>query len=322
MDRRRLIGIALAAASACGYGSGALFAKGVYGAGLDWLALLAWRFLIASALLWAWVLFSPSNRAALRVLPRRHGLALFGLGLYFISNAGTYYAGIQWIDASLAALIVYIYPAIVAVLSIRLGHGLHGTRPWAALGIVTVGVVLSIGGIQTRAEPLGLALMIASPCLYSGYIIMAARVAGERRGETASQRTGGDGAGAEVPPAVAAAIMTTGTFAITATLALLTGERALPGEIPGDAWFGLVGIGVFSTALAISAFYASTARIGAASAALVSTVEPIWTIVLANRIFDERLSAVQLAGGALVLGGVLLAQTAPGPRPEAIVGEP
>ena len=40
MDRRRLLGVALAAASACGYGSGALFAKSVYGAGIDWLALL------------------------------------------------------------------------------------------------------------------------------------------------------------------------------------------------------------------------------------------------------------------------------------------
>ena len=46
MDRRRLLGVALAAASACGYGSGALFAKSVYGAGIDWLALLYWRFLI------------------------------------------------------------------------------------------------------------------------------------------------------------------------------------------------------------------------------------------------------------------------------------
>ena len=54
MDRRRALGIALAAVSACGYGSGPLFAKSVYGAGLDWLALLYWRFLLAGLLVWAW----------------------------------------------------------------------------------------------------------------------------------------------------------------------------------------------------------------------------------------------------------------------------
>jgi drug/metabolite transporter (DMT)-like permease len=53
VDRRRLLGVALAAASACGYGSGPLFAKSVYEAGLDWLALLYWRFLIGGLLVWA-----------------------------------------------------------------------------------------------------------------------------------------------------------------------------------------------------------------------------------------------------------------------------
>jgi drug/metabolite transporter (DMT)-like permease len=128
MDRRRLLGVALAAASACGYGSGALFAKSVYGAGIDWLALLYWRFLIAGAIVWAWTLLMSDNRAALRALPRRRVIALLGLGAFFVGNASTYYASLQYVSASLAALIVYIYPALVAVLSIRWGHGLQGRR--------------------------------------------------------------------------------------------------------------------------------------------------------------------------------------------------
>ena len=87
MDRRRLLGVALAAASACGYGSGALFAKSVYGAGIDWLALLFWRFLIGGALVWAWTLLFRDNRAALRALPRRRTVALLGLGAFFVGNA-------------------------------------------------------------------------------------------------------------------------------------------------------------------------------------------------------------------------------------------
>jgi len=318
MDRRRLLGVALAAASACGYGSGALFAKSVYGAGIDWLALLFWRFLIGGALVWAWTLLVRDNRAALRALPRRRTVALLGLGAFFVGNASTYYAALQYVSASLAALIVYIYPALVAVLSIRWGHGLHGRRPWAALALVTIGVFLTIGGIETRAEPIGIALIVASPIIYSVYIILAARLAGERRGETAESRTG---AGAETRPAVASALMITGTFSVVAVLAVAVGEPVLPGRVPAGAWFGLLGIATFSTALAVSAFYAATARIGAAETALVSTVEPVWTITLATLFFDERLGPLQLLGGALVIGGVILAQTTPGATPDVVLEE-
>ena len=319
MDRRRALGIALAAVSACGYGSGPLFAKSVYGAGLDWLALLYWRFLLGGLLVWAWALLVPANRAGLRALPRRRLVALLGLGAFFAANASTYYAALQYISASLASLIVYIYPALVAVLSIRFGHGLHGRRPWVALGIVSVGVALTLGGIETHVETVGLVLAVSSPCIYSVYIVLAARLAGERRGETANDRTGGDGA--ETRPAVAAAWMISATFVVVAVLAAATGEPIVPWRVPGGAWYGLAGIAVFSTAVAISAFYAGTARIGAAQAALVSTVEPVWTISLAALLFGERLSTVQLVGGALVIAGVIVAQTTPGATLSAVVEE-
>ncbi len=319
MDRRRLLGVALAAAAGCGYGSGPLFAKSVYGAGLDWLALLYWRFLIAGLLVWAWALLVPENRAMLRALPRRRVFALFGLGLVFLGNAATYYGALQYISASLSALVIYIYPAIVAVLSIRWGHGLQGRRPWIALAVVTTGVILTIGGIQTQAKPIGIALIVISPILYSIYIVLTARFAGERRGETAEARSG---ATSVTRPAVASSLMITGTFAVVAVLAVVAGAPILPGDVPGDAWFGLIGIAVFSTTMSISAFYAATARIGAAQTALVSTVEPVWTITLATILFGESLAPVQLLGGALVLGGVILAQTTPGATPEVVLEEP
>jgi drug/metabolite transporter (DMT)-like permease len=316
MDRRRLTGIALAVASAVGYGSGPLFAKGVYAAGVGWLDLLAWRFLLAAVLSWTWLLLR--DRAALRRLDRRQLAALLGLGAYFILNAGTYYAALETVPASLAALIVYIYPAIVAVLTIRFGRTLDGRRPWLSLAIVTTGVALTLGGIETgTANALGLSLAVASPIIYSGYIMMAARLAGERRGVTASGRPGG----AEVTPAVAAAVMISGTAAVTWLVALASGGEPLLATAVPEAWPGLLGIAVFSTALAIQAFYAASARIGAAQTALVSTVEPVWTIAIATLFFGESLSPVQLAGVALVLGGVALAQTTPGGLPDVVVEE-
>lgn len=96
--------------------------------------------------------------------------------------------------------------------------------------------------------------------------------------------------------------------------ALAVGRPVLPAQIPADAWGGIVGVGVIATFVAIQAFYAGAHRIGAARASLVSTVEPIWTIVLAGTLFHERLSATQLIGGALILAGVVIAQTDPHAR--------
>ena len=52
-------------------------------------------------------------------------------------------------------------------------------------------------------------------------------------------------------------------------------------------------------------------RIGAAQAALVSTIEPAWTIALAAILFGQTLAPVQLAGGALIIIGVIVAQAPP-----------
>ncbi|HTS15468.1 MAG TPA: EamA family transporter, partial [Candidatus Sulfotelmatobacter sp.] len=67
--------------------------------------------------------------------------------------------------------------------------------------------------------------------------------------------------------------------------------------------------------VAMQTFYAGARRIGAARAALVSTIEPVYTIALATLLFGEALTAVQLVGGALVIGAVLIAETGrPGGR--------
>ena len=91
---------------------------------------------------------SPARRAALRRLGRRQALVAVGLGVWYTGNAGTYYAGLETVPASLAGVLVYLYPAIVAVLSIRYATRLSGRRPWIALGIALVGVVLALGGID------------------------------------------------------------------------------------------------------------------------------------------------------------------------------
>ena len=164
-------------ASAIGYGSGPLFAKWIYPTGFDWLDLLAWRHLLAATGLWALLLALPTGRRALRGLTRRRATIGILVGALFTLNASTYFASLRYIDASLAGLITYSYPAIVAVLSIFFARSPSGLRPWIALFVATLGVVLGVGGIPAAKEPaaIGLVLSVASPIIYSCYIIQIGR---------------------------------------------------------------------------------------------------------------------------------------------------
>lgn len=309
MGRTRLVGIALVVVSACAFGSGAVFSKPVYAAGVDWLTLLSWRFLFGALLGWLLVLSQARIRAALRAMPVRSVLVALALGVMYTGNAGTYYAALETVPASLAALIVYVYPPIVAVLALWFGAPLRGIRTWAALGLALVGVALAVGGIDPArpAPALGLALSIASAVIYAFWIILSARLVGERSGRLATQS---DAAVSPSETALGAtALMMTATMTAFWLLAIVTARPVHPLLIPAAAWPGLVGVGVIATFVSIVTFYGGASRIGAAQAALISTLEPVWTIALAAIVLGERLEPVQLAGGALILAAVILAQT-------------
>ena len=308
MDRRRVVGIALGAISGVAYGTGPLFAKSVYHAGLDWIALLAWRFFFATVISWLWLFVQPRARAELRLLDRRTTGRLLFTGATFVLTASVYYAAIQRIPTSLEALLMYAYPAVVAVLSMRLGYPFRGKLAWGSLVVVLFGAILTIGGIEAGVDQLGVAIGALSPLAYAIYIILAAWMAGERPGQTADMRS--KGKGAEVSPPVAGAVMMTGTWLTMLVIAAAAREPLLPSQVPVEAWPGLFGIGLFAAASAIQAFYASTARIGAAQASLMATVEPLIVIALGVGFLSEMLTPIQILGALLVLAGVLLAQTA------------
>jgi drug/metabolite transporter (DMT)-like permease len=293
--------------SACSFGSGGLFAHPVYAAGIGWHVLSAWRFGIGALLAWGWLLISAERRRGLALLDRRTAVVAVLLGVLYVGNSGTYYAGLETVPVGLAALIVYIYPAIVAVIAIRFGRPLDGRRPWIALGLALAGVVLALGGVPAGTMPPldGVALIVASPLIYSVWIVLSARLSGERR-ETVGQG-GANGADA----AAATALMMSATALVYWSSGLALGLPITPDRIPDTAWVGLVGVGVVATFIAIQTFYAGARRIGAAQAALVSTIEPAWTIALAALLFGQTLAPIQLLGGALIIIGVIIAQAPP-----------
>jgi drug/metabolite transporter (DMT)-like permease len=312
------VGIALVLAAACLYGSGFFFARIAYDAGMAPLPLLTWRYVFAALVGWLLVVASTSGRLSLRALTRRDTAVLLILGILFVGNAGAFTAALQTVPAGLVAIITYIYPALVAVIAIRYVRRLEGRRPWVALGVSMAGVALAVGGIPRDADvPLsGLVLAFLCPVFYAVWIVLAARLRGER--PQAEERpiepitaTGPEDTGASThgPDALtSSAIMSSITALTAAVLAVLVGGDPGPSAVPGDAWIALIGFGLFS-AFAVAAFLGGSRRIGAARAALVSTIEPVYTIVMATILLGERLDPIQVLGGGLVVVGVILAES-------------
>jgi drug/metabolite transporter (DMT)-like permease len=313
MDRRRALGIGLVLVAGASFASGSILATLSYAEGLDWLIVMWWRFLIGATLAWAWVLGSGRRRAALRAMPRRQLVVALGLGALYTGNAGTYYAGIEQIPAALAGVLVYIYPVFVALLSLRLATRLPGRRPWIALGLAVAGVALALGGLdQAAGAPVsGLLLILASAAIYSVWIVLSARLSGERQDRLGSEAPASDATGRDA--AVTTALMMAATAVVFGSLSVVAGRSLDPRAIPVDAWPSLVGIGFIATFLAIQTLYAGARRIGAAQAALVSTTEPLFIIVLAFLFLDQTLAPIQLVGAAFILVGVIVAQTSPRP---------
>ena len=156
-----------------------------------------------------------------------------GLGVWYTGNAGTYYAGLETVPASLAGVLVYLYPAIVAVLSVRYATRLTGRRPWIALGIALVGVILALGGIELDPPP-PVSGLAPDPRLARDLrrLDHPVRPARRRADRPPGPRDRGDRPGRRRPPA-------TTTLMISATAVVFVGARdpdgpaARPGPDPG-----------------------------------------------------------------------------------------
>src|SRR5919106_1466405 len=118
----RSSGTLMCLGSGAAFGTMAIFGKLAYGEGATVGTLLAVRFALAAAVFWALVLAGgamPEVRA-LRGRDVAVGLALGACG--YSLQAGCYFAALERIDASLLSLLLYTFPAIVAVAAVALGR--------------------------------------------------------------------------------------------------------------------------------------------------------------------------------------------------------
>jgi drug/metabolite transporter (DMT)-like permease len=289
-------GLLLCLLSAAGFGAMPIFGREAFATGLELAPMLSLRFLLAATMLWALIALRRRSLGSLRGVALGAVLGLCGYSV----QAGLYFGSIQRIDVGLASLILYTYPALVTVAAFALGRERATRRKLGALALASSGVALVVGGGTGTIDWVGAAMAFGCAIFYTGFILASERVA------------------ATTSALGFAASVATGAAVGFTVVALLTGGIHTSGE--GFMWIAL--IASLSTVLPIVLFMAGLARVGASTASIASTVEPVVTVALAWIVLGELLGPLQLVGGGLVLAAVVLlqlrrsARSASGERPE------
>jgi drug/metabolite transporter (DMT)-like permease len=275
--------------SAACFGTLGVFGKLASDAGANIASTLLLRFGLAAAAFWL-VLRVTGGLAGLRRLPRRVVLIGLGLGAAGYSLQSTlYFAAIERVDVSLVSLLLYTYPAFVTVAALALGRATPSLRIGVALVVASAGLGLVLLAAGTGAFDLvGALFALAASVTYTTYILISDRIIGD------------------VDPFALATLVLTGATVSFTVFGLATGSLDL--ALPAEAWLWLGLIALVSTVVAVSAFFAGLRRVGPSEAAILSTFEPVVTVVLAFMVLGERLAPAQLAGGALVLAAVIVLQ--------------
>lgn len=275
----RIFGALIVALSATCFGAMAIFVKIAYRGGVDVVAVLSLRFAIAAAVM---CVVMRQRRLAWPQVENIRLLMLMG-GLIYVAQSFSFFSALDHASAALVALLLYLHPFIVTVLSaVLFGQALTRTRVLCVVAALA-GTSFVIGA-DVSGQPLGIALGILAALLYSAYLLIGNRV----------MRT-------ENPLAAATVVMLSAA-AVYGVIALI--ERpAFPQS--ATTWAAVIAIAVISTAIAMVTLFIGIRHLGAADAATLSTLEPLVTAILAAAFLGERLGAVQWAGGLIILAAVI-----------------
>jgi drug/metabolite transporter (DMT)-like permease len=226
-------------------------------------------------------------------------LALLGasLGVFQFGVAFALFEGYARAPIALVTLLYFAYPIITVVGAARLFGEELGARRVAILAVALTGVGLIVG-VPDSATWLGVVLgLVAGLCV-------ACLILSSRHLLTTYP----------LSPLVLAALMFTSP---AVALALATPARAPDLSLSAEAWGWALCAVFVAAAIPIGLFYTGVQRTEAGVVGLLSTVEPLVSVLLAYAVLGESLSAVQLAGGGLIVASVLALSLRPARRPAA-----
>jgi drug/metabolite transporter (DMT)-like permease len=298
--RRGAVGLVLILTSAAGYGTQAIFARLAYAAGANVPTVLVLRFLMAIAVLWVVLLLSGRGRLAWETARQPKRLfGLLALGFIFAGNSLAFFTALTFLHIAVVELLLYLYPGVVLLLSAVFLHERLGLLKLIALVLAVGGSALTVGPPGSVALPgvsggwvvLGLALGLSAALVYASYIVLGNRLA------------------AGTPADVTAVVSMSGT-ALVFVIGALAGDGASL-RLSLGGWAAIGGVALFSTVIATSFFLAGLERLGPSRAAILATVEPVVTLILATLVLHDPPRWFQIVGGGLILLAVVLAQLAP-----------
>lgn len=287
---KRGAALAVVLASAACFATLAVLAVLAYEHGARPLPLLVWRFSIASVLMAAYLAWRRPGAlgAHVRFLPRYAALSLSGYGAASIC----FFFALQHASASVVAVLLYTYPALVSLASVVL-HGERLTlQRVLALAATFAGCVLVVGLVDARVQVSlpGVLLGLGAAVGYATFSVLSSKmVAGHGR-----------------------LVMMTYTFGLSAIgvafVTVLAGESLSPAAWSPALWLLLAMIVAVPTFAAVVLYLQGLRVLGAPRAAIASTAEPVFTIALAAVALGERLTSVQSLGALLVVAGIALAE--------------
>jgi len=276
---KQLTGILLITISAASFGTLAIFSKLLYEDNLDIFTILFLRFGF-SALLMLVILLARREKFP-------HGkilLQLIGMGaLGYVGQSFSYLTAIKYASAGLVALLLYLYPMFVFILSVIV---LHEKATW----IKIVAIIIALVGTALTVDPAGgqlpgILLAITAALIYSIYIIV----------------------GTDVMKHVSAVQSSLVIFAAAGTVyGILMTFNGIHLPSTNSGWINILGIVLVATVIPVVAFLAGLERIGPTNAAMLSALEPVVTVLLAAWIFGERLQSIALFGGGMILVAVII----------------
>ncbi|MEU9336257.1 EamA family transporter [Streptomyces sp. NPDC048290] len=297
-SRGKGVGLGLALGSAVAFGGSGVAAKPLIEAGLDPLHVVWLR--VAGAAL---VMLPLAVRH--RDLLRRRPALLAGFGLLAVAGVQAFYfASISRIPVGVALLVEYLAPALV------LGW-VRFVQRRAVTRAAAVGVVLAVGGLACVVEvwaglsfdALGLLLALGAACCQVGYFVL-------------SDAGGDSGADAPDPLGVVAYGLLIGAAVLTVVArpwsmdwGVLAGSARMDGAaVPALLLLGWIVL--IATVIAYMTGVVAVRRLSPAVAGVVACLEAVIATVLAWVLLGEHLSAPQIIGGAVVLTGAFIAQSA------------
>jgi drug/metabolite transporter (DMT)-like permease len=271
--------------ASAGFGTLAIFGKFAEEAGLNTTTLLTYRFLLGTALLW--VALVVWGRA--RLLPGRKLRIALGLGVLYAAFSALFFWGLLFVPAGVAGITFYTFPVFVYALSVTVLDERLSPRKLGALVLALAGVFLIVGGDGSGIDLFGVGLVLLAAFGYACYI------------------TGSRAALASIEATVFAGTALIGTALSFLGFGLVSGRLIVPDG--SDQWLLIIGIAVVGTAFPLLLYAGGLDRVEASRASIISTSEPVVTVLLGIVLLGELLTPVVVAGGALVLAGVVLIQT-------------